>query len=294
MDATITTRRVSANGLDFTVHETGTGPLALCLHGFPDTAHTWRHLLPALADAGFHAVAPVMRGYAPTSLPADGCYTAGALIADANALHEALGGDDKAVVIGHDWGSLVAFGAAASAPEKWNRLVTMAVPPPALDPAMWGDMRQLQRSFYMFMFLTPGIQDIVASEDMGFLWGLWDLWSPGYDPSTDMGHVMEALADPANMEAALALYQSTLGARTIGQELYTTEAEALGLTPPQPTLYLHGANDGCISSEWVEAALEHLSPGSRTERVQDVGHFLQLENPDEVNRLIVDWVSAKA
>src|SRR6202142_4660553 len=95
-------RTVTANGLQFGVLEAGSGPLALCLHGFPDTAHTWRYLLPALGDAGFHAVAPWMRGYAPTQIPADGRYQTGALAADACALHEVLGGDERAVIIGHD------------------------------------------------------------------------------------------------------------------------------------------------------------------------------------------------
>src|SRR6266571_8223983 len=84
---------VVANDLEFGILEAGSGPLALCLHGFPDCAHTWRHLLPALAGAGFHAVAPFMRGYAPTGVPADGAYQIGALAADAAALHEVLGVD---------------------------------------------------------------------------------------------------------------------------------------------------------------------------------------------------------
>src|SRR3954463_5223801 len=88
---------VHANGVDFAYLEAGSGPLALCLHGFPDTAGGWRVLLPALADAGSHAVAPFMRGYAPTSLAADGRYQVGALAADAVALHEVLGGDEQAV-----------------------------------------------------------------------------------------------------------------------------------------------------------------------------------------------------
>ena len=83
---------VRANGLDFGMLEAGSGPLALCLHGFPDAAYTWRHLLPVLAAAGFHAVAPFMRGYAPTEVPADGAYQLGALAADAVALHDVLGG----------------------------------------------------------------------------------------------------------------------------------------------------------------------------------------------------------
>src|SRR3954466_15169720 len=112
---------VSAGGLEFAALTCGDGPpesgsrrpLALCLHGFPDSAHTWRHLLPALADAGYRAVAPFQRGYAPTGVPADGAYQIGALAADANALHEALGGAEDAVLIGHDWGAAATYAAAA-------------------------------------------------------------------------------------------------------------------------------------------------------------------------------------
>src|SRR6476661_5020594 len=100
----ITQGQIAANGLTFAYLEAGAGPLALCLHGFPDSAWSWRHLLPALADAGFHAVAPFLRGYAPTDVAPDGRYQTGAIVADAIALHEALGGDDRAVLIGHDWG----------------------------------------------------------------------------------------------------------------------------------------------------------------------------------------------
>src|SRR3954469_25253216 len=101
--------RVRANGLDFAYLEAGEGPLALCLHGFPDSAWTWRHLLPELADAGFRAVAPFMRGYAPTAVPADGRYQTAALGLDACALHEALGGDADAVIVGHDWGAMATY-----------------------------------------------------------------------------------------------------------------------------------------------------------------------------------------
>jgi pimeloyl-ACP methyl ester carboxylesterase len=129
MSARITTSSVHANGIDITYLECGSGPLALCLHGFPDSAHTWRHLLPALAESGFRAVAPFMRGYAPTSVPTDGLYQTGALAADANALHAALGGGDDAVLVGHDWGAPAAYGAAGSAPDRWRRVGGMAVPP---------------------------------------------------------------------------------------------------------------------------------------------------------------------
>src|SRR3954464_14092831 len=98
---------VTASGLKFGVLACGeAGPLALCLHGFPDCAQTFRHLLPSLADAGFRAVAPWLRGYEPTGIPATGDYSINALAADANALHDALGGDGEAVLIGHDWGAM--------------------------------------------------------------------------------------------------------------------------------------------------------------------------------------------
>jgi pimeloyl-ACP methyl ester carboxylesterase len=145
-------RAVRANDLEFGLLEAGSGPLALCLHGFPDTAHTWERLLPVLAGAGFHAVAPFMRGYAPSAVPADGAYQVGALVADAVALHQVLDGDGDAVLVGHDWGAEAAYGAAAYAPDRWRRVVTLAVPPAALDPVLLGDYEQLKRFWYMFMF----------------------------------------------------------------------------------------------------------------------------------------------
>src|ERR1700712_4184997 len=137
-------RTVRANGLDFELLELGTGPLALCLHGFPDSPHTWRHLLPALAGAGFHAVAPFMRGYAPTAVPSDGCSVA-ALVADACALHDALGGDGRAALIGSDWGGDAAYGAAAFAPERWRHVVALGQPPLALEARVMRDYDQLRR-----------------------------------------------------------------------------------------------------------------------------------------------------
>src|ERR671928_16781 len=110
---------VTVNGVELAYLEDGPadGPLALCLHGFPDSAHTFRFLLPTLAGAGFHTVAPFLRGYAPSAVPADGAYDPATIAADVNALHDALGGDDRAVLIGHDWGASTAYGASAAAPE---------------------------------------------------------------------------------------------------------------------------------------------------------------------------------
>jgi pimeloyl-ACP methyl ester carboxylesterase len=274
-------RSVRANDLDFGVLEAGSGPLALCLHGFPDSARTWRHLLPALADAGFHAVAPFMRGYAPTGIPADGAYGIDALAADAVALHEALGGDSDAVLIGHDWGAETAYAAGATAPDRWRRLVTLAVPPAALDAVLFTDYAQLRRFFYLFMFRDPlGFADaVVAADGMSFLDRLWSDWSPGYDASEDLVNVKECLRDPANLAAAIAYY------RADGM------ADGGDSQAPQPTLYLHGSADGCISADLARGAERHLATPSRMILIEDVGHFLHLEEPAEVNDHILGWIT---
>lgn len=295
---------VRANGLEFGLLEAGSGPLALCLHGFPDTAHTWRHLLPVLAEAGFHAVAPFMRGYAPTAVPADGAYQLGALVADAVALHEVLGGDGDAVLIGHDWGAETAYGAAAFAPERWRRLVTLAVPPAALDPVLFGDYEQLKRFFYIFLFRDPPgfAEALVAGDGMSFLDRLWHDWSPGYDAGADLARVKESLREPANLAAAIGYYRavgstgssggsSGAAGSPPGTGQYASQDQAAGRQAPLPTLYLHGAADGCIRVELARRAENLLVRSSQMIVIEDAGHFLHLEKPSEVNDHILTWVS---
>lgn len=272
-----------ANGLTFGTLQAGSGKLALCLHGFPDTAWTWQHLLPELAAAGFHAVAPFMRGYAPTEIPADGGYAIADLAADAVALHDALGGDEDAVLIGNDWGAEAAYAAAAAAPNRWRRLVTLAIPPAGLDDLLLTDYDQLKRFFYLFLLQDHPVlgELVVAKENMAFLNRLWQEWSPGFDGSGALAKVKESLRAPANLAAAIAYYQAT----NLGED---------GETPaiaPQPTLYLHGTSDGCIGADLVRGAGDYLAPGSRLEFIENAGHFLHLERPAEVNAKILAWVS---
>jgi pimeloyl-ACP methyl ester carboxylesterase len=287
----LTEGRITAGGLEFGYLAAGTGPLALCLHGFPDSAWTWRHLLPELADAGFAAVAPFLRGYAPTDVPDDGLYQVGALASDASALHEALGGDEDAVLIGHDWGALASYSAANWQPERWRRVVTAAVPPPGAIAQAFLTYDQLQRSWYMFFFQHALAEMVVAMDDLAFIDGLWADWSPGHDASADLVHVKDALREPGRLAAALGYYRATLGD---GRHDPAFDAiQAKGDEPAaRPTLYLHGADDGCMGVGLAGLA-EALLPaeGSRVEIVANAGHFLQLEQPDEVNRLVVDFVT---
>jgi pimeloyl-ACP methyl ester carboxylesterase len=280
-------RQVQANGIRFGIIEAGQGPLALCLHGFPDSAWTWRHLLPALASAGRHAVAPFTRGYAPTDIAPDGRYDLDALVADAVALHEVLGGDDRAALIGHDWGAETAYGASASAPERWRRLVTIGVPPLALDARIFSDYDQLKRLFYLFFLKTAGAASVVAADDMAFVDRLWADWSPGYDGAADARRAKACLRDPRHLDAAVAYY------RADEPGLHPAGHAALLSTPPQPTLYLHGDRDGSLDVNLVRDAAEHLAPGSRMEVVEGAGHFLHLERPAAVNERIVAWVAGE-
>ena len=285
--------RVSANGIVFEVMTCGSGPLALCLHGFPDTAHSWRYLLPELANAGFRAVAPFMRGYAPTSLAPNGAYQTASLATDANALHEALGGDSRAVIIGHDWGAPATYGAAILEPSRWSRVVGMSVPPwNTFGNAFLTNQDQIQRSWYMFFFQHPLSDHIVSSNDMAFIDRLWSQWSPGYDGSADARRVKESLADPAHLAAALGYYRATLGQGYRDPALAEAQTAMQTETPSQPVLYLHGETDGCIGVELARDADSRKPDNARVVVVEGAGHFLQLEQPERVNRLIVDWVTA--
>lgn len=270
-----------ANGLEFGLLEAGSGPLALCLHGFPDCAHTWRHLLPALAAAGFRAVAPFLRGYAPTQVPADGCYRISTLAADVTALHEVLGGAGDAVLIGHDWGAEVAYAAGAAAPDRFRRLVTLAVPPAALDETLFSDFDQLRRFWYLFLCRDPAelAETVIARDDMSFIDKLWLAWSPGFEPGDHLAAVKQSLRAPANLSAAIGYYRAP--------------SDAPAGAPRQPTLYLHGTADGCIGADLAGGAERVLVPPSRVMMVPGTGHFLHLEKPAEVNQNIIAWVTSR-
>ena len=222
-----------------------------------------------------------MRGYAPTAIPADGAYHLGALVADAVALHEVLGGDANAVLIGHDWGAEAAYGAAAFAPDRWRRLVTLAIPPAALDEVLFSDYEQLKRSFYLFMFRDPAgfAETVVARDDLAFLDKLWRDWSPGFQPGEHLARVKDCLRQPANLAAALGYYRAA------------ADQEAAGRQAPQPTLYLHGARDGCIGVDLVRGAERLLATSSRMLVIDEAGHFLHLEEPGQVNDHILGWVT---
>ncbi len=283
---------IIANDLTFSYFEAGPadGPLALLFHGFPDSPFTWRHLLPELAAAGYHAVAPAQRGYAPTEIPKNGRYQLGQLGLDANALHEALGGDDRAVIIGHDWGAMTAYTALNLEPNRWRKAVTANVPPLGAVGGAFFNIDQLKRSWYMFFFQNDLAPMVVEMDNLAFIDRLWADWSPGYDAAEDLISIKAALGTPENLMAALSYYRAMFNPAYQDDEL--AEAQAASAMPTSvPTLYLHGRNDGCFGVDVIGDPLAFLAEGSRFEIVEDAGHFLQLQQPAVVNRLILEWLS---
>lgn len=286
------TGQVRANGLQFHYLSMGEGPLALLLHGFPDTAHTWRHLMPALAAAGYRVVAPYMRGYAPTDAPdmtgVDGMSLFIALGADANALHAALGGDERAVIVGHDWGAVATYSAALQAPDAWRKVVTLAVPPLQVLGPRHSDYAQLKRSFYMWFFQMAAATEVVRADDFAFIRHLWADWSPRYDAGEDVAGVVRSLAAPEHLDAAIGYYRAFFNA----ERFSFAYGDAAGPVS-QPLLYLHGADDGCIAlgDDAFKAARRCGGEGSDVAVLPGCGHFLQLEQPEVVGRHILGFLA---
>lgn len=281
---------VKARGIDFHTLETGEGPLVLCLHGFPDLARTFSAQLPALAAAGFRAVAPFMRGYAPTPAAPDGRYQSAALAADAIALIEALGYED-AVVFGHDWGAVAGYGAAIAAPQRVRKLITVSVPHAAqVMTAFTANYAQLKRSWYMFFFQSPLADVAVARDDYAFLERLWRDWSPGWGyPPEEMAALKDAFRRPGVLEAALGYYRAMFNPELQDPALASLQSRMMEPVDV-PTLCIHGADDGCIGVEVLEGMADLFPRGLRVEVIPGAGHFVHRERPEMVNRLALDFL----
>ena len=291
---TISQHSIQANDLNISYFAAGLdndGPLAICLHGFPDSAHTWRHLLPRLADAGYRAVAPFLRGYAPTEVPSDGRFQTAASAMDALALRDALGGGGDSVIIGHDWGAIITHIAANVRPDAFAKVVTMAVPPGnAVGVAFLSNLAQIKRSWYMFFFQHPFADFVVGANDLAYIDMLWADWSPGFDATEELELLKPSLRDPANLQAALGFYRATLGAGYNDPALQSAQ-DMSSTIPLQPLLYIHGRTDGCMGSEVAEFAAAELTSNARAHFVDGAGHFMHLEKPNEVNDIILSFLA---
>lgn len=284
-------RTVCANGLDFPILEAGRGPLVLCLHGFPDHAQSWIPIIERLARAGYWAVAPALRGYWVGGAAPDGSYRASATGQDVLALIESLGAQ-RAVLVGHDLGARAAYAAASLDAARIGKLIGLAVPyGKGLTTAFVADGDQQRRSWYMFFFQTRLAETAVQLNDFAFLDRLWREWSPGYVlPASDRSALKGTLGQPGVLSQTLAYYRQlfTPPSMSAAQDLDALASRPIAV----PSLYLHGAEDGCMSAQTSDGMEAMFTHGLERVVMPGVGHFLHLEQPEAVVNHILRFVKS--
>lgn len=276
MSTELPVRTIRANGLDFGYLEAGEGPLILLLHGFPDTAYGFRHVLPRLAQAGFRAVAPFLRGYAPTSLAPDDDYSLRALALDLLALIEHFNGGRKALVVGHDWGSPITQFAANLRPDRFEKIILAAVP--HLRRFLLSPTRaQLKRSHYIFRFQAPFWAERRLPQN-DFEWMTEVLirrWSPGWNFSEgDLQPIKQNFSDPRRLKAALAYYRGIPGLMLNPARMRVACADVT-----VPTRMIYGTEDGGIGAEMFQKQAKRFRAGFDLCEGSGLGHFMQCEDP---------------
>ncbi len=264
------------------------GPLVLLLHGFPELSRSWRHQLPALAAAGYRAVAPDLRGYGGTD--ALGPYDVRTLARDVDALIGALG-RERATVVGHDWGGVIAWAAAHLHPDRVERLAIMNAPHPVLmkkELTASGDQRH--RSRYILQFQVPFLPERRLSRDRGAaiaraLRGgsyVRDAW-----PDEELEHYRRAFDEPRKLRGPLAYY------RTAFRNALLRRGPRLPGRIEVPTLVLWGMRDRFLAPSFADPqALERFVRDLTVVPIDDAGHFVQNEAPERVSDELVRWLQA--
>ena len=268
-------RTVDAGDVRIALLERGEGPLVVVLHGFPDSAWSMLPLLETLAAAGFRAVAPAMRGYAPSSLPPGRRTTPVDLARDVLAIADALG-EEEVLVVGHDWGAATAQTVATLAPHRVRRIVMAGLPhvhTVLLRPAL----RQLWRSRYMLQFQVPVLPErVLARDGMRWIDDLVRRWSPGWDPTAaQLATIRAGLEGPGHLSAALGYYRGIPLAITDGAARRTVLGEV-----PVPALLIRGGADHCMSPDRFDDLGDRFAAGARLATIDGAGHHMHVEAPD--------------
>jgi len=308
-------RTISANGIELFVLEQGQGPLAILCHGWPELSYSWRHQIAALAEAGFHVVAPDMRGFGRSSAPAEiNAYSIFDTVGDMVALVGALG-EKQAVIVGHDWGAPVAWHAAMFRPDVFTKVAGLSVPPPfrgrsrPLDALRAGGIT----NFYWQYFQTPGVAEAEFERDVGTTMkavlagrrvsdpakGLFVEEGKGFLGDVDTGRPLPNWLSEADLAYFTSVYQ-TSGFRG-GLNWYRNMDRNWDLTAPwqdaqihQPSLFIAGSRDsvitGLIGAKRV-ADMERVLPNLTRKLIIDgAGHWIQQERPDEVNAALIAFL----
>ena len=279
---TVRTRSVEAGGLTFAIDEAGDGPdVALCLHGFPENRSSWRHQLPFLAGRGWRAVAPDLRGYGGTTRPSGvDAYRMERLVADVAGLFEALGARRR-LLIGHDWGGVIAWSAAIGRAVPLDGLVVMNAPHPARFGALLRrSPRQMLRSWYVLFFQVPGLPERLLAA--GRARAIADAFRPAGLPAEIVEGYRAAAMRPGALTAMLAYYRANFSGLLQAGAARRIEA---------PTLLIWGEADTALGPELADG-LEAYVADLTVERLPGVSHWVQQEAPDAVNARLDRWLSS--
>ena len=268
---------VTANGLRFAYLEWGRGPLVLALHGFPDTPHTWDVIGPALAAKGFRVVAPFTRGYAPTAMPASDTTTR-ELGEDVVALISALG-EERAHLLGHDWGAEAVYAAAGLAPERVITLTTVGIPHRAAvtpTPMLGWTLR------HFVTLRLPGAEARFAKHDFAQVEMFLRRWSPTWHfTAEDLAPIKACFREPGSVHGALGYYRAS-SART---PAFMKERVRV------PTLCFAGADDPGVQPATFEATRSHFTKDFAVAVIPG-GHFCHRESPDQLVARVGDFLAA--
>jgi pimeloyl-ACP methyl ester carboxylesterase len=261
-------------------------PLILLLHGFPEFWYSWRHQIPPLADAGYHVLAPDLRGYNLSDKPRGvGAYRMQALLGDVLGLI-AQSGQKQVAIAGHDWGGVIAWHLAMHHPHVIRSLIILNAPHPA---AYWRELRsseQLFKSWYILFFQVPGLPEwMLSAGDFNWLARMLrrqPVHAEAFGPE-DVRRYKLALARPGALTAALNYYRALR---------YSAHRSAKDDAPiPVPVLLLWGERDRYLSSRLTEQ-LSAWVPNLNIVRFPDVSHWIQNDAPQRVNRLMIDFLRA--
>jgi pimeloyl-ACP methyl ester carboxylesterase len=265
--------RVDVDGLGLEVSIGGIGPAVLLLHGFPDSHELWRHQVPALTAAGFRTIAPDLRGFGASDKVAP--YDLGVHVGDLLGLLDRLE-VPEAHVVGHDWGAALGWLLAAVAPDRVSSLTALSVGHPGAFAR--AGYAQREKSWYMLLFQFEGVAEQWLSADDFANFRAWS----GH-PDTDA--VIARLAVPGALTAALGIYRHSLPPSWL-----VTPRPAL---PPitAPVLGVWSSGDRFLLEEPMIASGDYVTGPWRYVRVEDAGHWMQLDRPDAVNQLLLDFLS---
>jgi pimeloyl-ACP methyl ester carboxylesterase len=269
--------RVDANGVGIEYEVHGDGRPVVLLHGFPDSGRLWRHQVPALVDAGFRVVVPDQRGYGRSDHPAGvDAYALPFIVGDVAAVLDDCG-IERAHVVGHDWGAAVAWGVASFLPDRVDHLVAMSVGHPSSFAS--AGLPQREKSWYMLLFQFEGIAEQWLSDDG---WRNWREWMP----HPDADGVIADLEATGSLTTGLAWYRANVPpASLLGPPLELPPVVA-------PTMGVWSTGDAHLLEAQMTGSAQHVVGGWRYERLDGPGHHLQLEAPDAVNRLLLDFLPA--